>query len=385
MKNNNNNNSKKEPRKDVPDVPKFPIPRIRNPRRRRVPNRKKRNQRFQRARRGITRTAPVTQGQEITNIQFRTMKYKNNVGKSKILDYLLNPYKMVLDAKYFSIFPSQMKVIRLSLYHTWKFNTAFRRMLWWPYGVGFTNLVENYKVRISNYNVEEVATHKTNAYSNFAWIEALDGNSYTTHTVPTIGIIGKYRVIGASLKITNVSSLATKGGTVYIARDESDKGYPGYTYNDALKSVADVPDFTNDANIMYSLHQPHDNVSIKRLYSCTESPIINEVNIHEGNAIFNSSDEYLQAAYIPGNVILPVNTERLAYPQETTTGINVKYFIELQANAQQSYMVESWTVLELSPDPNSSAGFMSMAQDSNVGANAYMKQVIYKSDCLTVA
>jgi hypothetical protein len=254
-------------------------------------------------------------------------------------DVLKTPMYMCLHQCYISIFPTSNKIIYIPLYTKTTLNILANKtsnLLWFPYGVSFSKINTSVTITIngSDYSINAIST------SIFT-----DGTNFTLPTHNSITEYGNYRLVGATLKLTNVSSMLNKQGDVFIAKLNDNDSWP-FAY-----SKEHPPTPTNAANLVnyYNNYVSKDytNVTIKNNFSCNEEIYINEYNTLEGNNIFSHEFEYLGDKY--------ANEDRnaWAWPSErNATGNNIKYLVRfgLVAN-DQKYTLETWQLVEFVPSP----------------------------------
>lgn len=298
----------------------------------------------------------------VTNLKIR--KFNNN----NIIDLVLNPYKMVLSNEYYSIFPTQLKVIRMGYYFKWTYNmVSGKRVLWYPYGVGFQKM-------FNEHHIVTTEQKQIDMFSNLFMSHLSDNTKFHAIPVTCSSIPGKYRLIGATLKCTNVTPATNKAGTVFIAKSDDDHGGPFYT---AIPQGYEFPTIvqnnqtSNSAyGIQKELNLKLDNAPVKNTAPGTATIIINEVNNKEGNNIFNSYDEYNNVAYGFGSTLDQSE-------QRDTGGIanNTKYMLTFEGSGDgQMYLFEMWTVIEVCPLPET--GFGGMAHDSSKGVSKRINKII---------
>lgn len=272
---------------------------------------------------------------------------------------------MAINNEYYSIFPSDLKVIKLSLYNNVAVPLSDKDMLvWFPYGVGFDKFIsEGY----------QVANEVVKYYSCLYKLTDVD-QKITLIPTNTCSIPGKYRIIGASLKLTNVTNVTNKGGNVFINRLDDDNASPIY-FGDSAKTTPFALTTATDweKTLKELLDTPGVNSSIKQNVSGTSTVVINEVNNKKGNDIFSSFNEYNSTAYKTGS-----SAKFLDVSYDRGLGHNIKYKMQATNLTTQRYLVEMWQILEVAPLQGSTSA--SLGQDSLKGCSQSIMRIINKSN-----
>jgi hypothetical protein len=290
--------------------------------------------------------------------------------RSNIIDCILNPYKMCLTNRYFAIFPTQMKVVKLGFYYNYTVNFKNGdRLLWYPYGVGFQQV----------YNENNALKDGTaNCFSNLFGIDMNDLNSVQAYCTTPCSIHGKYRLIGATLKLTNTTALTSKGGNVFVARMDDDRGAPVYMHRANAATTEKIINPNSEGTspvipqIFEALNDLYNNATIKNNAPGTATIYINEVNNKLGNDIFSSYNEYNSANYT-----FAQNQYQSNIHGGNGIGNNVKFYIRYSNNSPQTYLIEMWQVVEVAPGPTASYG--GLGQDSIKGASKKIMEIINNS------
>lgn len=370
-KDNKNNNiktipkiSKKEPRIDIPDLPN-------------------KNRIFNRGFKPKIRI-----GQKITykqprptNLMFRFTKNKNNNNNnnnrrnrfSKILDFLLHPYKMALNNEFYSIFPTSFKIVRMSVYTRIETTVANGdKFLWYPYGVGNRPYMES--MASIDFNGHGPLTKYSNLYRYIA-----SADSVAPISVNMIDFPCRYRLIGASFRITNTTNINSKSGNLFITKDSLEgANYPTY-----FPAYNVIPNNDFKFNLIDIFHNNVNNAAIKNNISAVQTFTINEVNTCKGNDIFCGGSEYLSDAYKRYNLNTTVSDDYLVMQSATNRfANNVVYRIDHSASTSQSIVIEQWQIVDVIPAGTSAIA--GLAHDSIRGCNPRMISIIDKSNPIEI-
>jgi len=292
----------------------------------------------------------------------RYRNYKAVNKNKRIVDLILNPYKMALSNEFYSIFPSQSKVIKFSIYANYNIlPDNDDKLMWFPYGIGFRSTMEHLRVHETQ---DSSFTITSTRYFN---IIHKHGVNMELLPAPLSEFKGKYRIIGATLKITNTTPLNARGGTFFIANNLLDNPIPGYSVVERININQDIGG--TDTNYDAAFEMDYNNVPVKANFSGIDVVVINEINNKNGNNIFSSSDEFLSSRYNEESDAMISNLDNSG-----ATGINSKYIVKFSCNDTQSYLLETWTIVELSPDPGT--GVQSLAIDSSKGVSKRISNII---------
>lgn len=216
--------------------------------------------------------------------------------------------------------------------------------MWFPYSVNFQSYPD---LAITVSDGEEGSTQP----NIIAPLMRVVTNTLTStiegmavYDCSSCGLVGNYRLVGASFKITNLSPFNTKSGSYIIYKLNENTAYPPF-YNKSLPPTkANSPDYTNVIGTL--ANQNHDQVMLKQSFSASDIGFIHEYNIYEGNNIFQTPNEYIGVDYISG-------VEPVALWTGNPQGNNIKYEIDIPATSTiQSYLMETWQILEIVPDPS---------------------------------
>jgi hypothetical protein len=294
-------------------------------------------------------------------------KRNSNINQSKKLSCILDPSNAIKNSMYYSIFPSDDKVIRQSLYtmNTVEVSPAGMRLMWLPNGVGFSQ----------NFAELDIATQgdgttQPDKFSNL--LSATSQTQLSPLSTTTSQIPGRYRLISSMLKITNTTPLTSRGGSYFVAKFTIEKGSPIYYSSENPDIDTTTGDATIYPNIMF--RSSLTNVATKQLISGTQIGEIHYLNIDEGNKIFSNYNEYIQAEYTSNNneltyASIDINNDK------GVIGNNDSYIINFaKPNVSQTYIIEQFQVFEVIPDPNTNMG--NMAQKSFQRLTDYQMRVL---------
>lgn len=263
-------------------------------------------------------------------------------------DRIVLPMDMGLSHRFTSIFKTSNRIRYVSLYNRIEVeaghNTYFTNILWFPYAVNFSQY-PNLAITVDDGNG---GTVQPNTIGPFVLMRrlpdttALASAGIFTHS--NSGLVGNYRIVGATMKITNTSSLLNRAGSYIIYKLNENTTYPPFYKTSLAPNITNSPDYFNTLNDLVS--KSHDQVVVKQSYSASDIALVNEFNVYEGNNIFQGPDEYLGASYIS-------SPEPVALWSGNPTGNNIKYQIDFQKiSSVNNYLIESWQVFEVVPDPN---------------------------------
>lgn len=336
----NNKNSKflkKEPRVDKPLIPYRGTNRRVRGDIRFSTNKRKINIRNNRGIRRRNNKIKPRYNQPATNIARKTrVKIKNK------LHYLLNPMNAVLERKLFSVFFSEDKIMRFGVFTSWNFTTSTTETynsLWFPLGAAMSQMVW--------------PRDKDNAtcdkFASFWWGTSALQPCHCLYQ-NQITVFGKYRVIGAEMKITNTTNMTNRGGSYLVGEVSIEDTAPLYVNKNTFPHDSlDIDINSIKGNYLTSLA----NISTKQMYTADDICLIRFVNGYESNRIYSNYNEYLQSVYT-GNTISSGHCVR---ENDEVVGNNIGYVINWYAtSAIQTYLIELYNVVEVIPDPSRNMG-----------------------------
>lgn len=285
---------------------------------------------------------------KVTNINTRNNK------KEPRYDLIVSPMQMALQGRYESIYKTPNRITYMSVYSKAYVDTHQQLstyLFWFPYALNFNN-INNNQVHVDSATTNELC----NSLSNLIKVIINPDTSVREGSMienGKCGVTGLYRIIGCTLKLTNLTSMIQKAGSYTVYRLTSNNIYPclyGTTFPTELNAQDYFKLFQDAAN------ENNDQTLIKQTYSANDKCHINEFNVTEGNNIFQKPNEYLGETYLD-------STERVAKWGQNPTGVNISYKIWLPATTgRNQYLVEMWQVVEIIPDPQTNLDSLSQLQ-----------------------
>jgi hypothetical protein len=309
----------------------------------------------------------------ITNLSRPLVPFsKRSNNSKKITDFILNPYKMGLNNEFYSIYPTELKVVKMSLYsRAAVIMQADEYLTWFPYGVGSKTVIDQY----SNIDIDG-SGHHINHFSNTFHTNV--NKEVLALPTKTIDFKCRYRVIGCSLKITNLTSITNKNGCVFITKGVNENNAsPVYYYSAQQPYVYKILNatFTNAINELLNANQQ--NAPIKNNINSTQTAYLNEINNKQGNIIFTGDSEYLQTTYYASS------SNGVAYISGNNKPNNSVYYNMHFANdSPQTYLFEQWQIIEANPSGESIIG--GLARDSLKGCSNRIQNLINKVNPIRV-
>lgn len=263
-----------------------------------------------------------------------------NKGKKEVrTDKIMTPMYMAIHQSYLSLFPSSNKIVYVPVYTKISLQVYTNQttdLLWFPYAVSFKNFDIDIKM---NFLDED---YYANAVASLISVNPLS-RLVTTYKMGTCNLAGSYRLVGATLKLYNTSSMLNRGGDYTIYKLNDGGAFP-FAYDDEHQPTWDM---IGEKFRDYTM-QDFQQTTIKNNFSASDKAVyINEYNTNEGNNIFCNNSEYLGQTYTTQNLMTVFPRE------ENATGNNIKYLLKFQPTTQnQFYTVEVWQLIELVPYPN---------------------------------
>jgi hypothetical protein len=285
-----------------------------------------------------------------------------NISKEIRYDKLYNAMQMYKMGKYYSFYKTPSMIVRLALYSCYQFSLdvdTTGSFLWLPYF--FPYISPNFKVDTSGLNMTP------NVACNFI---TRSGNSQLYHPSSIVDTMGSYRLITASLKISNTTTNSQKGGSYTIYRVCRNEGQPVLTNSNVEISFNEAVAVTN-TEVMST---KYDNEPTKYLYTANQIALINEYGVIEGNTIFQQVHEYMgnRSSESTSNSLLPLG----GFPKDfNPDGVNVKYVAKFEApTTKQSYTAQAFTVFEFIPVSTSVMATMAFK-----GSQSVLPQVVQQA------
>lgn len=364
MLNKNSNKDRNNFRKNINNR----IRNARNPRRRRLINRRRRIQRrifiSNKRQDNIANNKLNSITKENTKINSKIDKLSEKLSKLTLeifpkttniyrrmkeprIDKMVSPMDMGLSCAFTSIFPTGNRIRYMSLYNRYEFttnNTGYMKsLLWFPYAINFQSYPD-LAITISD-GTEDGTTQPDTICPLIVTARLAPATSINLNMNSTsaCGLVGNYRVIGASFKITNTTAFINKAGSYMVYKLNENTAFPPFYNSNLLPNLTNCPDYTS--TIQKVVTASHDQVMLKQSFSCSDKCLINEYNTYEGNNIFQTPNEYIGSSYISG-------AEPIAQWDGNPQGCNIKYQLDFPPTPSiNSYIFESWQILEIVPDP----------------------------------
>lgn len=294
-----------------------------------------------------------------------------NIAKEIRYDRLYNAMQMYKMGKYYSFYKTPNMIVRIAIYSCYQFTLdpdVTSGFMWFPYFFPYISI--DYKVDTSSLN------RSANIACNFI---TYTGNSQLYHPGSTVDTVGNYRLVSASLKISNTTTNSQKGGCFTIYRVCRNEGQPvlacdtvDINYNDRVCAF--------NTELMATRY---DNEPTKYLYTANQVALINEYGVIDGNTIFQQCHEYMgmQTSRNTTDSVLPVG----GVPDNfNPQGVNVKYIGRFDpVTLKQSYTAQAFSIFEFTPVSTSVMATMAFKGAQSVtpyvlqqAKNAFNLQVI---------
>jgi hypothetical protein len=310
-------------------------------------------------------------------------KRMENSSFSNFVKRKFSAKNMSLNQVYYSIWDTQNRVIRICVYNKYLYNSEFPSrysIVWWPYAVNMANVIYGKTTNRPEPEEEGFVERKfDNVVSNLIFKNDEDtGFSFISDQKPSkCGITGSYRIVSASLQLTNNSSLWNKSGTV-----------TAYKLSDQLAVVPFAMSFEagNDPyrhgggyweRIIALTTKNLEQCPVKLTYDYNQPVCIDEYNLNQGNTTFSSPNEYLS------NGFRTMTTRDIWLTIPTggdSNGMNTCYFITQNATDAQAMCLETWQVIEVVPDPE--LGYGTMGSPVTISTTEREKDVLRKANSI---
>lgn len=191
-----------------------------------------------------------------------------------------------------------------------------------------------------------------------------------------IDMEGEYRLVSATMKVTNITANTNKGGCYTIYRLTNDTGTP-FFYNSQHVNTNTSPMLDAIPPMMTANYDAN---PTKYLFNANEVAYADEYNIYEGNTIFQGWEEYMGMAYSHRS-----NYTDVSIMDFNPHGINVKYLVKIDGiAAEQTYKIETWQLYEIIPQQTSIIAASAKLQEHVVAPHVLTslkkKFPIYRSD-----
>lgn len=292
----------------------------------------------------------------------QTLKMLNNMALNKVnsnaisqnprleirYDKLYTAYDMYRLNKFYPLYKTPLATILYPVYNEWTVNVANSAqwddclLIWLPYTYPYMD--PTYRVTINNAQIPPTIISPLIRSARNAQQNARDNIWFDSNRVQ---ITGQQRLIAATLKLSNVTSMLDKAGTYTAYKCLSDPVFPIITangwQNERVPQI--ITDYINTIAADSSL------TPTKLLGTASQRLTINEFNTMPGNDQFQGASEYQGAKLVNGDtwIVRPENPEH----HFNFIGTNVYYKISIPPlSGAQSYKIQTWQVFEISPDNN---------------------------------
>lgn len=286
-----------------------------------------------------------------TENQIKTSKDPRS-NKEIRYDKLYTALEMYLMGKYYSFFKTSNMIVRLTNYSSYSVTLPPNKKcaaLYYPY---FYPYIPNILLQPNGVNVV------ADQCSNFMFYND------TTLQCPTankITVPGNFRLIAATMKVTNTTTNSQKGGSFTIYRLTQNPGQPIYLH----AGTALVNDFYI-ASITALMTANYDNEPVKFLYNGNQTALANEYGVIDGNTIFQQYDEYM-GGRTEAESSSTYQTAGGDFSKFNPTGINVKYLIQFDpVTTEQTYKIQTFAIFEVVPVSTSAMATLAFKGDKCV-------------------
>jgi hypothetical protein len=277
---------------------------------------------------------------------------RNNVVKtnprSEIrYDKLYTAYDMYRMNKYYPIYKSTLPLIYYPVYNEYTITILNTNsvgpkytLMWLPYA--FPALPD---IKVQD-------NREVQAFASVILLHNHEGYYYNLQPSTLISIKGQQRLISATMKITNVTSMLNKAGT-FTAYKFINEFMSPLIYNNQLLQYQDL-EAAIPQEIQRGYHQAYADKSAinpKMLATANQTLTINEFNVVKGLDIFQGTDEYMGNKYLGNGASSTPLTQH--YDGFNPIASNITYAIDfLTTDNNQQYKVQTWQIFEISPSNN---------------------------------
>jgi hypothetical protein len=260
-------------------------------------------------------------------------------------DKLYTAYDMYRMNKYYPIYKSTLPLIYYPVYNEFTLNVqntttagAKIALIWLPYA--FPALPD---IKVRDNKVVQAFASVVSLYHKGAEYY------YTFYPSSLISITGQQRLITATMKITNVTSMLNKAGT-FTAYKFINAAMSPIVYHTDLNAL-DYADRGMPAEIAAGFHAAFEDKSAinpKMLATANQTLTINEFNVVKGLDIFQGTNEYMGNKYLGGTAALTQH-----YDDFNPIASNITYVVDfLTVDSVQQYKIQTWQIFEISPSNN---------------------------------
>lgn len=287
-----------------------------------------------------------------TENQIRTSKDPRS-NKEIRYDKLYTALEMYLMGKYYSFFKTSNMIVRLTNYSSYSVTLPPNKKcaaLYYPYFYPY--VPDNILLQPNGVNV--FADQCSNfMFYNDTTLQCPIANKLT--------VAGNFRLIAATMKVTNTTTNSQKGGSFTIYRLTQTQGQPIYLHTGTA--------LTNNlyiASIIALMAGNYDNEPVKFLYNGNQTALANEYGVIDGNTIFQQYDEYMG-----GKTETQTDATQQTAGGDSSkfnpTGLNVKYLIQFDpVTTEQTYKIQTFAVFEVVPVSTSAMATLAFKGDKCV-------------------
>jgi hypothetical protein len=323
------------------------------------------------------------------------------------LFYLSNPMLAVKEMRLFSIYSSSERVIHRGYYNynVLSFEVGNNYTLsWTPNGAGFKRMLDDTPAAYLIANTGPVNLGHPDSFTTIMYT-TVDNNLNPQTEInfvkeAFVDIPGRYRIVGATMKITNITPVVNKCGNVFTASYVGEGAtnvyflstYPFASTQNYGNSGLPPMTFTylKDNNFSNNLF----NLSSKNSFSAAEKPILlNFINVGPSANNFSNYNEYLQVPYNSTHgfgswscgCIGPsiIDTGKPNQPQ--AIGNNVVFNVYFSGMTEpQNFSIETFYNIEIQPIGSST--FNSLAKPSRSKVSDRQERILLaKSKLMTLS
>lgn len=288
-----------------------------------------------------------TLGALTINQPARNNVIKTNPRSEIRYDKLYTAYDMYRMNKYYPIYKSTLPLIYYPVYNEFTVNVLTTAdigtkytLVWLPYA--FPALPD----------IKVLDNQEVQSFASVVLVHYNTGFKYKFYNSTLISILGQQRLINATMKITNVTSMLNKAGTFTAYKFINEYMSP-VIYNNALAQYEN-PENAMPKEISRGFHRAFEDKSAinpKMLATANQTLTINEFNVVKGLDIFQGTNEYMGNKYLgDGSAGQPLTQH---YDNFNPIASNITYAIDFLTNDTiQQYKIQTWQIFEISPTNN---------------------------------
>lgn len=289
-------------------------------------------------------------------------------------DKVITAMEMALKNQFLSYLPTTNRIVNCVVYSkvTYTIPVGGNYAIWFPYAVNFSNYQGN--APIVYYSA---AAHRADRISTFLFYTPTAQTLHTQDTeVGLCSIPGIYRLNCATLKVYNTTSMMQRSGDYTIYKLDSNNPSPAMYVQSNPISYNQSSSYKNTIDTLCTGNYLQ--TAVKNNFSASDKfAKIDEININEGNNIFCATNEYLGNSFI--NRSSDDSANFTIINNNNPVGINTKYLIKFSIVTEpQTYVFESWQVLQVVPAPELGLGNIAHVCDL-VATKNVIEQVKYST------